>query len=379
MNEIRLSKSSLGIEEKQAVTRVLDSGFLGMGIETHNFENDLKAYLGGVNEIISVNTGTSALNMALSCLDIGPGDEVIVPSLTYVASYQAIASCGATPVSCDVDIDTGFLCSKAAEKLITKHTKAIMPVHYASQSNGIKPIYELAKRYSLRVVEDAAHAFGCIYEGKKVGSFGDIICFSFDGIKNITCGEGGAIVTSDSRLAARLRDARLLGVEKDSEARFKGERSWIFDVKHIGHRYHLSNIMAAIGIEQLKKIDTFGQQRRNCALNYVKSLELIPEVTLFKYNYEGVIPHIFPIRVKKPYRRKLREFLISRGIETGLHYYPNHKLTLFRCLTDSCPNTESIADELVTLPLHADLSVLEVAQVVESIRLFFYGIGMKNA
>jgi dTDP-4-amino-4,6-dideoxygalactose transaminase len=379
MNKIRLSKSSLGVEEKQAVLSILDSEFLGMGAETANFENDLKAYIGGEREIISVNTGTSALNLALSCLNVGAGDEVIVPSLTYVASYQAIAACGAIPVSCDVNINTGFICPKAAEKLITKHTKVIMPVHYASQSYGIKAIYALAQRYNLRVVEDAAHAFGCIYDGKKVGSFGDIICFSFDGIKNITCGEGGAIVTGDLHLADRLRDARLLGVEKDSEARFKGQRSWTFDVKHLGYRYHLSNIMAAIGREQLKKIDTFGKRRRNCVLTYMTSLEAIPEVTLFHYNYDGVIPHIFPIRVKKSYRHLLREFLLSRDIETGLHYYPNHKLTLFRTSTDNCPNTESIADELITLPLHADLGETEVAQVVDSIRLFFDGIEIKNA
>ena len=122
MNKIRLSKSSLGVEEKQAVSRILDSEFLGMGAETKNFENDLKAYIGEKREIISVNTGTSALNLALSCLDVGTGDEVIVPSLTYVASYQAIATCGAIPVSCDVNMKTGFICPKAAEKLITKHT-----------------------------------------------------------------------------------------------------------------------------------------------------------------------------------------------------------------------------------------------------------------
>ena len=361
----------LGSKEKKAVSRVLDSEFLGMGSETKSFEEELKIYIGGCREVISVNTGTSALNLALSCLNIGAGDDVIVPSLTYVASYQAIAACGATPVSCDVDLSTGFICPKAAEKLITKNTKAIMPVHYASQSFGINAIYQLANHYNLRVIEDAAHAFGCVYEQKKIGSFGDIICFSFDGIKNITCGEGGAIVTGDVCLADRLRDARLLGVEKDSEARFKGQRSWTFDVKYLGYRYHLSNIMAAIGREQLKKVDNFGRKRRNHASSYMTGLADVSEVTLFCHAFDGVIPHIFPIRVNKFFRAELREFLLSRDIETGLHYYPNHKLTLFSTSTDNCPNTETLGDELITLPLHTDLTSADVARVVDTIKCFF--------
>ena len=375
MNKIRLSKSSIGIEEQQAVKRILDGEFLGMGAETKSFEEELKVYIGGSREVISVNSGTSALNLALSCLDIGVGDEVIVPSLTYVASFQAIAACGAMPVSCDVNLNTGFICPKAAEKLITKNTKAIMPVHYASQSFGIDAIYELAWRYDLRVIEDAAHAFGCVYERKRVGSFGDIICFSFDGIKNITCGEGGAIVTGDVRLADRLRDARLLGVEKDSEARFKGQRSWTFDVKNLGYRYHLSNIMAAIGREQLKKVDTFGTIRRNLASSYMTGLAEVSEVSLFHHVFDGVIPHIFPVRVNKFLREELRNFLLSRDIESGIHYYPNHKLTMFSTSTDNCPNTETIGDELITLPLHTDLTSSDVLRVMDTIKCFFVTVG----
>lgn len=371
MNKIRLSKSSVGAEEKKAVLSVLDDGFLGMGSETKKFEDELQDYIGGNRNVISVNTGTSALNIALSCLNIGFGDEVIVPSITYVASYQAIAACGALPVSCDVNLRTGFICSKAAEKLITNKTKAIMPVHYASQSCGINEIYELAKRHNLRVIEDAAHAFGCLYEGKKIGSFGDIVCFSFDGIKNITCGEGGAILTDDASLSEKMRDARLLGVEKDSEARFKGQRSWTFDVKDKGYRYHLSNIMAAIGREQLKKINYFGKVRRKHALSYIHGLEDIPELTLFQHVFDNIIPHIFPVRVNKVFRSELRNFLLSNDIETGLHYYPNHKLTLFSSPNADCPNAETIGEELITLPLHVELNSSDVDRIVDTIKYFF--------
>lgn len=371
MKKIRLSKSSIGSEEIEAVSKVLGSEFLGMGAETKNFEDDVKTYIGGNREVISVNTGTSALHLALSCLDVGVGDEVIVPSLTYVASYQAISACGAIPVSCDVDINTGFISSVAAEKLITEKTKAIMPVHYASQSIGIQNIYELAGKNNLRVIEDAAHAFGCVYEGKKIGSFGDIICFSFDGIKNITCGEGGAVVTSDLSLAERLRDARLLGVQRDSEVRLQGKRSWTFDVKFAGYRYHMSNVMAAVGREQLKKIERFGRIRREHAKSYLEALSDVPEVTTFRYTYDDVVPHIFPVRVSRFKRDELREFLLSRDIETGIHYYPNHRLTLFKNPKDKCPNTEILGSELITLPLHSDLEFDDLERVVNSLKDFF--------
>lgn len=371
MSKIRLSKSSVGDEEREAVSRVIDGEFLGMGTETKSFEDEIQRYIGGHREVISVNSGTSALNLALSCLDIGPGDEVIVPSLTYVASYQSIAAVGATPVSCDVQLDTGFICSKSAEKLVTKKTKAVMPVHYASQSRGLEAVYSLAKRHDLRVIEDAAHAFGCFYEGKKIGSFGDVVCFSFDGIKNITCGEGGAITTADVGLADRLRDARLLGVEKDTDARVKGKRTWTFDVKNVGYRYHLSNIMAAIGREQLKKIENFGKKRREYVARYIQGLGQVDEVTFFSHVYASNIPHILPIRVNKDDRASLREFLLSRGIETGLHYYPNHKLSLFSKSEDSCPNVEILTSEIITLPLHVDLTPSDIDLVVGEIKYFF--------
>ena len=250
---IRLSKSCVGEEEKIALARVIDEGFLGMGKEVQSFEREIAEFIGTELNVICVNTGTAALHLALACLGIGAGDEVLVPSITYVASFQAIAATGARPIACDVTMDKVFIDLEDAEKRITDRTKAIMPVHYGSNSIGIEAVYEFAKRYKLRVVEDAAHSFGCYRNGKKVGASGDIICFSFDGIKNITSGEGGAVVTADNILARRIMDARLLGVEKDTEMRFEGKRSWSFDVRHIGYRYHMSNLMAAIGREQLKK------------------------------------------------------------------------------------------------------------------------------
>jgi dTDP-4-amino-4,6-dideoxygalactose transaminase len=166
----------------------------------------------------------------LQAIGVGVGDEVLVPTLTYVATFQAVSACGAIPVACDVRRADGLLDLEDAARRITPRTKAVMPVHYASFPGDLDALYAFAERHGLRVVEDAAHAFGCEYKGRRIGSFGDVACFSFDGIKNITSGEGGAIVSSDPEIIARAMDARLLGVIKDSEKRYAGERSWEFDV-----------------------------------------------------------------------------------------------------------------------------------------------------
>jgi dTDP-4-amino-4,6-dideoxygalactose transaminase len=214
-----------------------------------------------------VVNGTAALQLALQAAGIWQGDEVLVQSLTYVASFQAISATGARPVACDVDAETLCLDWRDAEKRLTPRTKAVMPVHYAGGVGALDEIYAFAEKYGLRVIEDAAHAFGTEYQGKKVGEFGDIVCFSFDGIKNITSGEGGCIVTNDEEVLRKVRDARLLGVEKDTEKRFSGGRSWEFDVTAQGWRYHMSNIMAAIGLEQLKRFPENASQRQVLAKN----------------------------------------------------------------------------------------------------------------
>src|SRR5450759_1400654 len=204
-------------------------------------------FIGGNRQVICVNTGTAALQLAVQACGIGRGDDVLVPTLTFVSCFQAVSATGATPVACEVLRDNGCLDPEDAARRITAHTKAIMPVHYASGAGKLYDVYALAKKHGLRVIEDAAHAFGGTRNGARVGATGDVVCFSFDGIKNITSGEGGAVVTSDAAVANRIKDARLLGVEKDTEKRYTGKRSWEFDVTAQGWRYHMSNVFAALG------------------------------------------------------------------------------------------------------------------------------------
>lgn len=367
IRNIRLSKCSVGQEERDAVMRVFDHQYFGMGREVQAFEQELKDYLKTDLEVICVNTGTAALHIALLCLDLKAGDEVLVPSITYVASYQAIKATGATPVACEVLSDKCFIDVKDAEKRITKNTKAIMPVHYASDSSRIDEVYELAKKHNLRVVEDAAQSMGSFRNGKPVGQVGDILCFSFDGIKNITSGEGGMVVTGDKVLAQRIKDARLLGVEKDTEKRFSGERSWQFDVHHLGFRYHMSDIMAAIGRAQLTKIETFSAKRKMIAQMYSKAFQGNTMIVPLKFNYEEIVPHIFVVRVLGMNRDKLQEALKERGIIAGIHYFPNHLLSLFKS-SYALPVAEELGQELLTLPIHNDLSVEDIEYVIKTVK-----------
>ena len=366
--KIRLSKSAIGKEEKAAVSEVLEKEYLGMGEEVRLFEEEIKDYLQTDKEVVCVNTGTSALHLALSALDIKEGDEVLVPSLTYVASFQAISACGATPVAVEIDEATLFIDIDDAKNKITANTKAIMPVHYASNARLMNSVYELAKSYDLRVVEDAAQAFGCKREGKFVGQEGDVICFSFDGIKNITSGEGGAILSSDPRLIQRVQDGRLLGVQKDTQKRFSGQRSWNFDVENQGFRYHMSNIMAAIGREQLKKIAQFGDKRKAIARMYIKELQNISQVSVLDFDFDEIIPHIFVIKAQN--RDALRNYLLDDNIECGIHYKPNHLLSKYKT-PNHLPKTEKVYKEILTLPCHVDLTQDEQARVIQTIKDFY--------
>ena len=366
--KVRLSKCSVGSEESDAVSKVLRLEYLGMGSTVKDFELAIKNYLNTEMQVVCVNTATSALQLALCSLDIGPDDEVLVPSITYIGGFQAISATGATPVPCEIDPHTLFIDIEDARKKVTNRTKAVMPVHYASCSKGMEKVYEFATEYNLRVVEDAAQAFGSKRNNKMIGTEGDLICFSFDGIKNITSGEGGAVLTNDVKVFERLSDDRLLGVKKDSDKRYSGNRSWDFDVENQGHRFHMSNINAAIGIEQLKKLDIFRKKRQHIAEYYIKKLEKINAIKPLNLDYNEIIPHIFVVKADN--RDSLRDFLIKNEIECGLHYKPNHLLTKYRT-NFNLPVTEEIYDQLLTLPCHVDLEKIQQDYVIDKIKKFY--------
>lgn len=366
---IRLSKSSIGEAEKKAVHGVLDREYLGMGKEVEEFENILTDFFG--RPVACVNSCTAALHLALQAIGVEQGDEVLVQSLTFAATFQAISATGANPIPCEVDPKTITIDLKDAENRLTNKTKVIMPVHYASGVGALNNIYAFAKANGLRVIEDAAHAFGSFYNGNRVGSFGDIACFSFDGIKNITSGEGGAVVTDDKDVLQKVRDTRLLGVENDTENRFAGQRSWKFDVKEQGWRYHMSNIMAAIGCEQFKRLPHITQTRKTIVKRYVKILKNIDGIEPLQLDYRNIAPHIFVVKIKNGKRGALRNFLIKNSIECGIHYYPNHMLTKYKT-SYSLPVTEQIYQEILSLPCHLDLTNKDQEYVISKLKEFFH-------
>jgi dTDP-4-amino-4,6-dideoxygalactose transaminase len=364
---IPVSRPTIGGEELAAVGKVFESGWLGMGSWVKEFEDALSKFLDG-RHAVAVNTGTSAIHLALLACGIGAGDEVIVPSLTFAATVQAIVATGATPVFCDVEPDTLNVDPADVQGKITARTRAIVPVHYRGFPCEMEKLTAMAAPVGIRIVEDAAHAFGSSYGGRKIGSFGDVSCFSFDPIKIITCGEGGAVVTGDKAAAETVRKQRILGISKDTWSRYRHERSWFYDVESAGFRCHMSNINAAIGLVQMRRFPEFLRRRIEIAGMYDQRLAGIAGITLLRHDYQAMAPFCYIIRTRR--RDALMAHLKERGIDTGIHYIPNHLQTFFAPWTTRLPITEKIWEEILTLPLYPGLTDAEAALVCDSIREF---------
>lgn len=361
---IPTSYPSIGEDELNEVKKVFDSGWLGMGSLVKDFENEVSKYLRAKN-VVAVNTGTSALHIALVSAGIGKGNEVIVPSLTYAASVQAIVNAGAVPVFCDIEIKTLNMNIEDVKKKITQKTKAIMPVHYCGQPCNMSELFAICKEHNIRLIEDAAHAFGSTYKGKKIGSFGDITCFSFDPIKVITCGEGGAVVTNNNNVAQEVIKRRFLGIDRETFARYNEQHSWSYSVVSEGFRYHMSNINAAIGLAQLKKINGFIERRREIAKIYDNAFENIEGIELLKRDYISSTFLFYVIRVPK--RNEMIAYLKTKGITAGVHYIPNHTQPFFKKYYTPLPVTEKVSQEIITLPLYPHIKNKQIKFIIEQI------------
>ena len=371
---IKVSGPVIGSEELSAVAEAFQLGYFGHGIKVVEFENQLREYL-GAGHVIAVNNGTAALHLALLALGIGPGDEVIVPSLTFVGCFQMITATGATPIPCEVYPNTLSMDLADVESKITERTRALMPVHYAGFPCDQDRLYSLAQRYGLRVIEDAAHALGSTYQGKLIGSFGDLICFSFDTLKNITCGEGGAIICPNEELAEILRQTRLVGIDRKSHVEFWKNRRWFYTVNRQGFRCHMSNINAAIGLVQLAKLPDFIQRRRKICQYYNEALAKINGIELLDIDYQVTASHIYVVKVKDGKRDALMDFLKEQDIEASINYVPNHLHLYFQELYGAkkwlLPVTEKAFEEILTLPLHCALTDSDVEKVINNIKRFY--------
>jgi perosamine synthetase len=363
MEPIPVSRPSIGEEELAAVRRVFASGWLGLGADVLEFEKAVGRFLGAPN-VVCTNTGTTALHLALETLGIGPGDEVLVPSFTFVATAQAVSATGARPVFCDIMEEDLNLDVEDARKRLTPETRAIIPVHYRGIPCDMDELQELAAEHDLHIVEDAAHAFGSSYKGGRIGSLGEMACFSFDPIKNITCGEGGAVIFRNNDLLERLQQKRILGIDKDTWSRYRNERSWFYDVVTLGYRYHMSNINAAIGLVQIRKFDAMNRRKIEVARRYDEAFGDIEGVeTLENRGYAGIGLFAYMMRVRS-HRNELMDYLAARGVGSGVHYIPSHLFSFYRRDGFTLPVTEQIYQEIISLPLFPDITNEEVERVV---------------
>jgi dTDP-4-amino-4,6-dideoxygalactose transaminase len=354
---VQTSRPSLAEAEQEAILRVLATGYLGMGPEVRAFESELGNYLG--RGAVCTNTGTSALHLGVSALDLPEGAEVLVPSLTFVASFQAVAAAGAKPVACDVSSSSGLLDLEDARRRITPRTRAVMPVHYAGYPGDTAALYEFARAHRLRVVEDAAHAFGTRTAAGLVGSSGDVVCFSFDPIKNITAGLGGAVVSGDPKVLAAVRRMRALGMERVTAA--DGEPD--VEVSGPGWRYEMSDIMAAMGRVQLARFETeLKPHRLALAAEYRARLAGCPNLTLLDSSAH-VVPHIFVVRIEASRRGGARAALRQAGFETLVHYKPAHQFAAFKA--HGLPASELLFRELLSLPMHGAVTLAHVRSISE--------------
>ncbi|MFC4931129.1 DegT/DnrJ/EryC1/StrS family aminotransferase [Massilia sp. GCM10023247] len=368
----------IGEEEIGAVVECLRSGWVTTGPATRRFESAFRDYLGADVQAISVNSATAGLHLALESLGIGPGDEVIVPTLTFTATAEVVRYLGAQPVLVDVDAGTLNMSPAAVEAAITPRTRAIVPVHYAGMACDMDAILAIARRHALRVVEDAAHAFPTRYRGRLVGTLdSDITVFSFYANKTMTTGEGGMVVVRDPELARRIRLMRLHGISQDAFDRYVSKTpAWFYEVVAAGFKYNLTDIAAAIGIEQLRKIDRFLERRATLAARYDAALAGLPLVLPPRPEGDSTHAwHLYVVRLTAaaPLRRdELIVRLSQLGIGTSVHFIPLHRQPYWRdnCASspDNFPVAEGAFDAMLTLPLYTRMRDADQERVIQGLR-----------
>jgi dTDP-4-amino-4,6-dideoxygalactose transaminase len=365
-------------DEINAVNECLRSGWITTGPKSKQFENDFAAYLGGNCEAIAVNSATAGLHLALEALGIGPGDEVILPTLTFTATAEVVRYLGAEPVLADVDPATLNMTVDGIKTVVTERTRAVIPVHYGGLACEMDPIIEFARSRGLFVVEDAAHAFPTRYKGRLVGTLdSDVTVFSFYANKTITTGEGGMIITRDPAIAARARVMRIHGISRDVFDRFVSRTpSWFYEVVAPGYKYNLTDIASAMGIQQLRKIDRFLARRHCLAQRYHEELARLPLRLPADATDGGMHSwHLYVVRVTGDAsigRNALIEKLSEQGIGTSVHYIPLHRHPYWRrryhLRPQQFPEAEAAYQSMVSLPLYTKMTDEDQTRVLRALR-----------
>ena len=358
------SRPSISREAINEVVACLESGWITTGPRVKKFEEDLKRYFNAPHAL-ALSSATAGLHLALLALELKPGDEVITTPMTFAATLNTIVLAGGKPVLVDVEPDTYNMDVSKLAKAITKRTRAIMPVHFAGLPVDLDPLYELANKHDLRVIEDAAHAIGTEYKGKRIGAFGDTQVFSFHPNKNMTTGEGGCVVTRDDKLAEKVALLRFHGMDREAWNRFGKSGSQHYEIITPGFKYNMMDIQAALGLHQLPALDGFIKRRTELALRYQKLLAGWPQWTrpgtskfAHRHAWHLYTPLINPAAAGMD-RDAFMQGMKQRNIGTGLHYRAAHLYPYYRehygFKPGDFPNAESISDRVVSLPLFPGL------------------------
>lgn len=354
-----------------AVEEVLKSDFLTTGAKINEFEEAVANYV-GVKYAVAVSSGTAALHAACYAAGIGSGDEVITSPITFAASANCVMYCGGTPVFADIDPQTYNISAKEIEQMITAKTKAILPVHFTGQPCEMDIIHTIARKYGLFVIEDAAHALGADYKGKKVGSLSDMTTFSFHPVKHITCGEGGMITTDSYKLYQKLCLFRTHGITRDASLMRENDGNWYYEQLELGYNYRITDFQCALGLSQLKKIDRFIARRKELARRYNEAFLGLEKIRIPYQNIDCHNSwHLYVICIER--RKELFDVLRAAGIGVNVHYIPVYRHPYYQehgYQNVYCPNAEHLYQRAISLPMYPGLTDEQQNYVIETINNF---------
>lgn len=366
-----LARPCITDAEVEAVAEVLRSGYLTTGPKVSEFEEAVAGYIGDSVSAVALNSCTAGLYLALLVYGIKEGDEVILPTWTFAATGHVVLWSGATPVLCDVEDSSLNIDTHKMEALINKRTKALIPVHYAGYPCEMDKIMQLAKKHNLRVIEDAAHAIGTEYRGKKIGSFGELAVFSFYATKNLACGEGGMVVLKDKAIIEKIRKLSYFGINKHAFDRYTQKGSWYYQIEELGYKYNMDSIHAALGLAQLQRLEQMNSRRREIAKLYREGLDkrirLTQDSSQHLHNY-----HLFPIRIDPKIIKRdiLIQKLKEHNIGSSVHFIPLHKHPFYRkIIKGEFPTADAAYEEIISLPIFPAMSDEDTYYVIDTVNV----------
>ena len=363
--KIPFHKPHITQNEIDSVVETMQSGWLTMGPKTIEFENVFRAYIDS-QFAISVNSATAALHLALNAVGVGNGDEVIIPTNTFIATAEAVVYLGGKPILCDVEENYHNLDINLIEQLITPRTKAIIPVHFGGNPCDMDEIKKNANHFNLKIIEDAAHALPSSYKNKIIGTLSDAVCFSFYATKTLTTGEGGMVTTNNSKIAEKVRIQRLHGINGDAWKRYEQDNDWYYEVIDLGYKYNTTDIQSAIGLVQLEKLEWMRDERKMIAEKYKNAfagkLNFINEDNNNESSW-----HLFVIKIGN--RDELHQKLKEKGISTSVHFIPIHKHPYYKIRFNyenkDYPVANNIYEQSLSLPIYPGLDESDVEYIIK--------------